>query len=204
MTRQAPLSCKSRVQVDPALSRPTHTCTRSSTHDDNNARDVAAEYRLVAKKGEGTFSEVLKAQCVKNGKYVAIKCMKNHFDSLDQVRKHPVPVSTQSPQTGHTSTRQWALRCTPARTPAHTPAAAARAYALLAPSSCTPQLYSSRSQSGRHKCIPCAVVARIGACGRMAVAAMQPGNTSCRTDPRDAHLHGILLLWGRISGNKTP
>lgn len=45
----------------------------------------AVEYRLVAKKGEGTFSEVLKAQCIKNGKYVAIKCMKNHFDSLDQV-----------------------------------------------------------------------------------------------------------------------
>ncbi len=44
-----------------------------------------SEYRLVAKKGEGTFSEVLKAQCIKNGKYVAIKCMKNHFDSLDQV-----------------------------------------------------------------------------------------------------------------------
>lgn len=34
------------------------------------------KYRLVAKKGEGTFSEVLKAQCIKNGKYVAIKCMK--------------------------------------------------------------------------------------------------------------------------------
>eukprot|EP00899_Mesostigma_viride_P026692 jgi/Mesvir1/7207/Mv19029-RA.1 len=43
------------------------------------------KYRLVAKKGEGTFSEVLKAQCIKNGKYVAIKCMKNHFDSLEQV-----------------------------------------------------------------------------------------------------------------------
>jgi len=43
------------------------------------------KYRLVAKKGEGTFSEVLKAQCIKNGKYYAIKCMKNHFDSLDQV-----------------------------------------------------------------------------------------------------------------------
>ena len=28
---------------------------------------------------------MLKAQCIKNGKYVAIKCMKNHFDSLDQV-----------------------------------------------------------------------------------------------------------------------
>ena len=54
--------------------RPEHPCA------------VAAEYRLVAKKGEGTFSEVLKAQCIKNGKYVAIKCMKNHFDSLDQAR----------------------------------------------------------------------------------------------------------------------
>ncbi|KAL0022117.1 hypothetical protein WJX79_002445 [Trebouxia sp. C0005] len=43
------------------------------------------KYRLVAKKGEGTFSEVLKAQCIKNSKYVAIKCMKNHFDSLEQV-----------------------------------------------------------------------------------------------------------------------
>lgn len=68
-------------------------------------------YRLVAKKGEGTFSEVrvfetrdraraacvsrdafssarpqvLKAQNVKDGKYHAIKCMKNHFDSIDQV-----------------------------------------------------------------------------------------------------------------------
>lgn len=39
----------------------------------------------MAKKGEGTFSEVLKAQCVKTGKYVAIKCMKNKFESMDQV-----------------------------------------------------------------------------------------------------------------------
>lgn len=44
------------------------------------------KYRLVAKKGEGTFSEVLKAQNVKDGKYYAIKCMKNRFDSIDQVR----------------------------------------------------------------------------------------------------------------------
>jgi hypothetical protein len=29
---------------------------------------------------------VLKAQCIKNGKFMAIKCMKNHFESLDQVR----------------------------------------------------------------------------------------------------------------------
>lgn len=45
------------------------------------------KYRLLVKKGEGTFSEVLKAQCTKNGKYVAIKCMKNHFDSVEQVNR---------------------------------------------------------------------------------------------------------------------
>lgn len=43
------------------------------------------KYRLVAKKGEGTFSEVLKAQNVKDGKYHAIKCMKNKFETIDQV-----------------------------------------------------------------------------------------------------------------------
>lgn len=45
------------------------------------------KYRLLGRKGEGTFSEVLKAQCTKNGKYVAIKCMKNHFDSVEQVNR---------------------------------------------------------------------------------------------------------------------
>ena len=43
------------------------------------------KYRLVSKKGEGTFSEVLKAQNVKRGTYHAIKCMRNHFESIDQV-----------------------------------------------------------------------------------------------------------------------
>ncbi|KAH9546127.1 hypothetical protein CY35_12G079500 [Sphagnum magellanicum] len=43
------------------------------------------EYRMLAKKGEGTFSEVLKAQCIKTNKYVAIKCMKSNFDNIEQV-----------------------------------------------------------------------------------------------------------------------
>jgi len=43
------------------------------------------KYKLISKKGEGTFSEVLKAQSIKSGKQFAIKCMKNHFDSIDQV-----------------------------------------------------------------------------------------------------------------------
>jgi len=59
------------------------------------------EYRLVAKKGEGTFSEVLKAQSIKNGKYVAIKCMKNHFDSLDQVWPVPLPQMVLSSAAAH-------------------------------------------------------------------------------------------------------
>jgi len=36
---------------------------------------------LVCKKGEGTFSEVLKAKNILTGKFVAIKCMKNHYNS---------------------------------------------------------------------------------------------------------------------------
>jgi len=43
------------------------------------------EYRLIRKLGEGTFSEVLKAQSLRNGQSVAIKCMKSHFDNLEQV-----------------------------------------------------------------------------------------------------------------------
>ena len=51
----------------------------------NFAYNFRLEYRLISKKGEGTFSEVLKAQSIKTGKYVAIKCMKNHFDTIEQV-----------------------------------------------------------------------------------------------------------------------
>lgn len=41
------------------------------------------EYRLISKKGEGTFSEVLKAQSIRTSKYTAIKCMKSHFTNID-------------------------------------------------------------------------------------------------------------------------
>ncbi len=43
------------------------------------------KYKLICKKGEGTFSEVVKAENVENGKEYAIKCMKSTFDSLQQV-----------------------------------------------------------------------------------------------------------------------
>ena len=39
----------------------------------------------MSKKGEGTFSEVLKAQNISTGSLVAIKCMKTTFNSLEQV-----------------------------------------------------------------------------------------------------------------------
>ena len=44
------------------------------------------KYRLISRQGEGTFSEVFKAQSVKTGRYTAIKCMKSKFDSIEQVR----------------------------------------------------------------------------------------------------------------------
>jgi len=43
------------------------------------------KYRILGKKGEGTFSEVLKCQSVENGQYYACKRMKQHFDTLEQV-----------------------------------------------------------------------------------------------------------------------
>jgi len=45
------------------------------------------EYRLISKKGEGTFSEVLQAQSIKNNKQVAIKCMKANFFNIEKVSK---------------------------------------------------------------------------------------------------------------------
>ena len=42
-------------------------------------------YRVLGRAGEGTFSEVLKAQSIKTGNFMAIKCMKHVFESLEQV-----------------------------------------------------------------------------------------------------------------------
>lgn len=51
----------------------------------NSKLIVNLEYRLIKKQGEGTFSEVFKAQSIKTGAYVAIKCMKSHFATQEQV-----------------------------------------------------------------------------------------------------------------------
>jgi serine/threonine protein kinase len=42
-----------------------------------------AEYRLIRKLGEGTFSEVIKAESTKTRQKVAIKCMKSVFNSVE-------------------------------------------------------------------------------------------------------------------------
>ena len=51
--------------------------------ESNGLTLLVIEYRLISKKGEGTFSEVLKAQSIKTGKYVAIKCMKQHYENIE-------------------------------------------------------------------------------------------------------------------------
>ena len=42
---------------------------------------------MIKKLGEGTFSEVFKAQSLKTGTFVAIKCMKNSFNSIELLSK---------------------------------------------------------------------------------------------------------------------
>ena len=46
-------------------------------------------YRILSKKGEGTFSEVMVGVCVRTQVRYAIKCLKRKFDSLDEVNKLP-------------------------------------------------------------------------------------------------------------------
>eukprot|EP00051_Salpingoeca_urceolata_P031715 m.12653 g.12653 ORF g.12653 m.12653 type:complete len:468 (-) comp4323_c0_seq1:57-1460(-) len=43
------------------------------------------KYRVLSKKGEGTFSEVVKCQSLKDGTFAAVKRMKGKFDSVDKV-----------------------------------------------------------------------------------------------------------------------
>ena len=45
---------------------------------------------MIKKLGEGTFSEVFKAQVVKTGEFVAVKCMKKTYtnkESIDSLRE---------------------------------------------------------------------------------------------------------------------
>ena len=40
---------------------------------------------MIKKLGEGTFSEVFKAQAIKTGEFVAIKCMKENYSNIETV-----------------------------------------------------------------------------------------------------------------------
>jgi renal tumor antigen len=44
-------------------------------------------YKIISKKGEGTFSEVMKALHITSGRFYAIKCMKRSFQSVEDVNK---------------------------------------------------------------------------------------------------------------------
>eukprot|EP00824_Muranothrix_gubernata_P025791 TRINITY_DN8613_c0_g4_i2.p1 TRINITY_DN8613_c0_g4~~TRINITY_DN8613_c0_g4_i2.p1 ORF type:complete len:418 (+),score=64.97 TRINITY_DN8613_c0_g4_i2:134-1387(+) len=46
---------------------------------------LVEKYKLMGKKGEGTFSDVMKAVHVETGEFVAIKRMKSRFTSFEQV-----------------------------------------------------------------------------------------------------------------------
>jgi renal tumor antigen len=40
---------------------------------------------MIKKLGEGTFSEVFKAQIIKTGELVAVKCMKNKYTNIESI-----------------------------------------------------------------------------------------------------------------------
>ncbi|XP_013833892.1 MAPK/MAK/MRK overlapping kinase isoform X2 [Sus scrofa] len=47
--------------------------------------ETARDYKAISKIGEGTFSEVMKMQNLRDGNYYACKQMKQHFESIEQV-----------------------------------------------------------------------------------------------------------------------
>ncbi len=50
-----------------------------NTRNDRNSFVSIVEYRILGKKGEGTFSEVLKCQNVRDGTFWAAKKMKQLY-----------------------------------------------------------------------------------------------------------------------------
>jgi len=62
-------------------------CTETKVSGVTTIKDFnkIKKYRILGKKGEGTFSEVLKCQHVKDGTYYACKKMKQRYDGVEQV-----------------------------------------------------------------------------------------------------------------------
>ena len=44
---------------------------------------------MIKKLGEGTFSEVFKAQVIKTGELVAVKCMKKKYSNIESINSLP-------------------------------------------------------------------------------------------------------------------
>ena len=44
---------------------------------------------MIKKLGEGTFSEVFKAQVAKTGEFVAVKCMKKKYTNKETINSLP-------------------------------------------------------------------------------------------------------------------
>lgn len=57
----------------------------SAPSDNQTKSQPNHKYRFISKKGAGAFSDVIKAQAVKTGAYVAIKRMKATFKTIDQI-----------------------------------------------------------------------------------------------------------------------
>ena len=55
-------------------------CARAHFHIINTFYRLSTEYRILGKKGEGTFSEVLKVQDIRDGTYFACKKMKQRYE----------------------------------------------------------------------------------------------------------------------------
>ncbi|TRY54219.1 hypothetical protein DNTS_030480 [Danionella cerebrum] len=56
----------------------------SSEPERGNRRISLKDYRVVRKIGEGAFSEVMKVQSLRDGKFYACKCIKQRIDSLEK------------------------------------------------------------------------------------------------------------------------
>jgi serine/threonine protein kinase len=46
------------------------------------------EYEMLTKIGKGASSEVMKGQCIRTKKYVAIKCMRHNFNNINKVNHY--------------------------------------------------------------------------------------------------------------------